>query len=387
MKAKINPKHILGIDILRFAAACLVVVFHYCSLMGMAPQGLIGGASRGIVAFPELYDLTNFGWVGVEIFFVISGFVIAFSGEKSGAFSFLRSRIVRLGPAVWICAPITLFASILVGYRSDEVMYRAFRHSIAFLPREPWIDGSYWTLGIEICFYGAVLFLIKFFRFEHIKRLAIFIGLVSSLFWIAKVFSGAHASAFASQTNWVYEDRLPSLLLIHHGMFFALGVFLWAELIKKHDLKNVFWILLFCFTGSIQIVGQAHRVNTELTIHYSALIPCVIWLASIALIVVSVRANARLHALPRGAVRGIQVAGMMTYPLYLLHQIVGGAIMGWMVSHGVGRWVALASTTVIIFGITWVVATRIEPRLQAWTKYLITALHDRYRMARLRFSK
>lgn len=169
LKDAVNPKHILGIDVLRFVAACLVVAFHFCFLMGVNPNGLVGSASQKIVAFPELYNFAEFGWVGVQVFFVISGFVIAFSGEKSTAFSFLRSRIVRLGPAVWICAPITLMATMLVGFRTDDVMFRSFRHSMAFLPWEPWIDGSYWTLGIEISFYAAVLFLIRFFKFEYIN--------------------------------------------------------------------------------------------------------------------------------------------------------------------------------------------------------------------------
>ena len=379
MRPSINAKHILGLDVLRFVAAFLVLVFHYCFLMGTNPHGLVGSASRGIVKFPELYDATEFGWVGVQIFFVISGFVIAFSGEKASPFSFVRSRIVRLGPAVWICAPITLVATMLVGFRQPEDMYRAFRHSMAFLPWEPWIDGSYWTLGIEISFYAAVLFVIKFFRFERIKMLAVVVGVISSLTAVFRATAGIdEIHAFAPQLMWALEGRLPKLLLIEHGMFFALGVFLWSELIKRHDTKNVFWIILFCITGCVQITVESN---------YSSAAPCLIWLASIALIVVSVRANASLHALPVSMVKSIQIAGMMTYPLYLLHQIVGAAMMGWMVANGIDRWVALATSAIIIFVLSWVIATRAEPWLQGWTKYLVDETHSRYRTLRVRFSK
>ena len=388
MPPAVNAKHILGLDILRFVAACLVVAFHYCFLMGINPEGLVGSASRGVVKFPELYESTNFGWVGVQIFFVISGFVIAFSGEKSSAFSFLRSRIVRLGPAVWICAPITLLATILVGFRQHEDMYRAFRHSLAFLPWAPWIDGSYWTLGIEISFYAAVLFLIKFFKFENIKILAIVIGVVSSMFWAIHALAGIEQiHSFGLQLKWVLEDRLPKLLLINHGMFFALGVFLWSELIKKHDVKNIFWIILFCMSGCAQIVAESDIVNHEFNTRYSAAIPCAVWLASIAIIVLSVRANARLHRLSGGAVKAIQIAGMMTYPLYLLHQIVGGTMMGWMVLNGADRWVALATVSIIIFVLTGLIATWAEPWIQGWTKYLINYIHGRYNSMRIRLVK
>ena len=388
MPPAVNAKHILGLDILRFVAACLVVAFHYCFLMGINPEGLVGSASRGVVKFPELYESTNFGWVGVQIFFVISGFVIAFSGEKSSASSFLRSRIVRLGPAVWICAPITLLATILVGFRQHEDMYRAFRHSMAFLPWAPWIDGSYWTLGIEISFYAAVLFLIKFFNFENIKILAIVIGVVSSMFWAIHALAGIEQiHSFGLQLKWVLEDRLPKLLLINHGMFFALGVFLWSELIKKHDVKKIFWIILFCMSGCAQIVAESDIVNHEFNTRYSAAIPCAVWLASIAIIVLSVRANARLHRLSGGAVKAIQIAGMMTYPLYLLHQIVGGTMMGWMVLNGADRWVALATVSIIIFVLTGLIATWAEPWIQGWTKYLINYIHGRYNSMRIRLVK
>ena len=379
MRPVVNAKHILGLDVLRFVAACLVLAFHYCFLMGTNPHGLVGSASRGIVKFPELYEVTEFGWVGVQIFFVISGFVIAFSGEKASAFSFVRSRIVRLGPAVWICAPITLLATILVGFRQHEDMYRAFRHSMAFLPWAPWIDGSYWTLGIEISFYAAVFLVIKFLRFERIKLLAAVVGIFSSTYAIFRAtYAIEEIRVFAPKLAWALEGRVPQLLLMEHGMFFALGVFLWSELIKKHDMENIFWIILFCITGCAQIAVASD---------HSAAIPCVIWLASIALIVVSVRANASLHALPVGMVKAIQIAGMMTYPLYLLHQIVGATMMGWMAANGINRWLALATTTTIIFVFSWAIATRAEPWLQGWTKYLVDKVHDGYRTLRPRFSK
>lgn len=349
--------------------------------MGAIPNGSAGLASQGLVKFPEIYDYTNFGWVGVEIFFVISGFVIAFSGENATPFAFFRSRIVRLGPAVWICAPITLLATLLVGFSPDNEMYRGFRHSIAFLPWEPWIDSSYWTLGIEISFYAAVLILIKFSKFERIKQLAMVVGLISSLFWIVKAAIQVEAlSIFMPTFQWMLKSRVSKLLLIHHGMFFGLGVFLWLDLIKKHEMKNSFWIILFSIGGCMQIVANAEVARTQMYSGCSAVIPCMLFMLSVALIIASVSFNKRLHALPSNIVNLIKVAGMLTYPLYLLHQVVGCAIMGWMVKHGADRWTALGTATFMIFFITWIVATQAEPWLQSLTKYLLNEVYDRYRL-------
>src|SRR6266516_7176941 len=60
----------------------------------------------------------NVGHIGVDIFFVISGFIIAYSAENSSAYEFLRSRIVRLVPAVWIIAPVTLAVAAAIGFSS-----------------------------------------------------------------------------------------------------------------------------------------------------------------------------------------------------------------------------------------------------------------------------
>ena len=61
----------------------------------------------GYPQFPAAAVFTWFGWVGVEVFFVISGFVIANSASKTSPIEFLISRALRLYPAVWVCSTAT----------------------------------------------------------------------------------------------------------------------------------------------------------------------------------------------------------------------------------------------------------------------------------------
>ena len=371
------PKqHLLGLDVLRFAAAALVMFFHFCYLVTVNPHGAIGSASRQAVSFPETTAFSYFGWIGVQVFFVISGFVIAFSGEKATPFGFFASRVARLGPGAWICAPLTLLATIAVGFSPAEEMYRGFRHSMAFMPWGPWIDSAYWTLGIEVAFYATVLGIICLGRFSLVRPLAMVLGALSSLFWLAVAVADP-SSGLGLQLAVARESRLAALLLVHHGVFFALGVFLWLELVKRPAPANRAWIVALLVTGCVQIVAHNAGANTEFGTHHGALAPCVTWLAAMAFMVWSVRANAHWHRLPGAARAAIRTAGMMTFPLYLLHQVVGGAIMGALALRGWNRWSALAAAVALVLAASWLIAEHLEPKLARLTRRLLELLRLR----------
>src|SRR5262245_17362533 len=99
-------RQIVGLDLLRFLAACLVLFFHLgYNIWAGPPETTTRRAAGSLIQFHEL-DFFKIGRLGVDIFFVISGFIIAYSAERSTAIQFLRNRIVRLMPAIWIIAPL-----------------------------------------------------------------------------------------------------------------------------------------------------------------------------------------------------------------------------------------------------------------------------------------
>src|SRR6185312_3999042 len=86
--AESQRRQLVGLDLIRFSAAFMVMAFH---LTGKTP----------------LAATAAWGWVGVEVFFVLSGFVIAYTAADATSGRFLRNRIVRLMPSVWLCGTIT----------------------------------------------------------------------------------------------------------------------------------------------------------------------------------------------------------------------------------------------------------------------------------------
>ncbi|HEY8505877.1 MAG TPA: acyltransferase family protein, partial [Gemmataceae bacterium] len=98
------------LDLLRFVAALAVVLYHFT---GFGGAGAWPDPAREI--FPGVAAVTRFGYLGVDLFYVISGFVILMSawGRSPGEFGI--SRLVRLMPAYWI--------SVLLG----AAVYALFR--------------------------------------------------------------------------------------------------------------------------------------------------------------------------------------------------------------------------------------------------------------------
>src|SRR5258708_34516790 len=217
-----------GIDALRFASALMVAVFH---LLFWSWAGIYSTIDQtnlifaGAAQFPSAVRLTWFGWVGVEVFFVISGFVITNSAIRVSPMQFLTGRMLRLYPAVWTCATATFAALYLIAGDPISILLGPYVKSLLLLPRVRWIDGVYWTLVVEISFYALVFCILLLKRFSVIHRAA----------WVLTIFSGVfNASNLAVDLGAIpmsdFVLFLSSqvvvlvLLLLPHGCLCALGI-------------------------------------------------------------------------------------------------------------------------------------------------------------------
>src|SRR5262249_53112044 len=114
-------RYYYGLDGLRFFSALAVCVFHLAFYIWATDYAEMARIFADPPKFEEITPLAWAGWVGVEIFFVISGFVIAHSANGATPMAFLRSRMLRLFPAAWVCAIITLVARLMVGDSFGEI--------------------------------------------------------------------------------------------------------------------------------------------------------------------------------------------------------------------------------------------------------------------------
>ena len=296
-----------GLDLLRFIAASLVMLFHFGATPS-APQTLVARIVGGRIIYPELLWL-RCGWVGVQIFFVISGIVIAYSATTtSSPTAFLRSRVLRLYPAAWLVAPLS--AAVLVLYSIEPLtkIGHAFINSMFLVPYAPWVDDVYWTLGIEMAFYGTVYLLLVVSSPKRIVALCWIIGGTSAAYW----FAGS-----LIKPSWTFThlwDRRLDLVLIHHGIYFALGILLYRGCTKGWSWPKLIFAGALLAAATIQIDYINRSADELFGIHQSAVVPVTVFLLGVGVAVAALCWQAKSSRL-------LYLAGLATYPLYLLHRI------------------------------------------------------------------
>jgi|CXWL01.1.fsa_nt_gi peptidoglycan/LPS O-acetylase OafA/YrhL len=353
--------HVYPLDALRFFAALSVVAFHLGFYAWSAPNSTVASMLAGATSFPVLAPWTWFGWVGVEIFFVISGFVIANSANGASPIGFAKSRALRLYPAVWICAVFTLCAWVLVDGVSPLRLFDEMARSTTLWITGPWIDGVYWSLAVEMVFYAVIFTLLAAGRFARLSWIA----------WGLLALSGAYLSLslvagedFWRQTPWRAVRELADILLLRHGCFFALGIFMWLSSVRAISARGWVGAALACVAGCLEIVLRTRELATETTqssLALSSFVPGLVWLVAIVAMFVFTRAPERFEPVSMAARAALKQVGKMTYPLYLTHAIVGVALLRVMVQLGANPWLALGGALAIVLALSWLVARWGEP--------------------------
>ncbi|HXO76747.1 MAG TPA: acyltransferase, partial [Puia sp.] len=164
------------LDSFRCIAVIGVMLCHFTFRYNDTPTG-------SLYPFGNFYgSLFKYGFMGVEFFFIISGFVISFTLENTDSFSsFCKKRFIRLFPAMLLCSVIIF---LICSRLDDKALFpdahdaRNFLPSLTFTKPDLWdftghkfglINWSYWSLWPEIQFYilSSVIYFsdrINFFR-------------------------------------------------------------------------------------------------------------------------------------------------------------------------------------------------------------------------------
>jgi peptidoglycan/LPS O-acetylase OafA/YrhL len=347
------PVQILAIDILRFVAALFVLACHYCTLaIHPIDERLIGVLDQTQLPV-SLASWTNFGWVGVEIFFVISGYVIAISAEQSDAIDFLRRRFLRLMPAAWICGTFTLLLLLWATDWNPPILILEWLNTITLWPLGEAVDPSYWTIGIEITFYLIVATQLRGTdKTRRLNRLALIIGFLSVGFAICVHWRLAPST----------PDRFWQLLLVKHGCLFALGMTIRMAHAYGWSLWRGVCCTIFALTSVMEI--RAHQYDSPLDLASLSSPQIFVFLIAIFVIVIAPRLQTMLSGSRTRST--IILLGKTTYPLYLIHRTAGSVMIGGLLTLGFGGPAAIILTTCAALGLAMMIALFIEPPVRAY---------------------
>ena len=148
---------------LRAIAALAVLLFHWGSSIGFFPQAR---AFMTVTIFNTSWDLgmfLDFGWLGVLLFFVLSGYLLASQllhrdpGLKKVSRFWLR-RVLRIYPAFWLQLVLLLMLAGLFPFMPGlSTAGDISRHFLLWINLPPWMtvpmNSVWWTLPVELGFY------------------------------------------------------------------------------------------------------------------------------------------------------------------------------------------------------------------------------------------
>ncbi|MEU1041787.1 acyltransferase [Streptomyces sp. NPDC005907] len=351
---RVHAPRLRALDGLRLIAALMVAAYHYGGRDGEIAEAW-GSSPR--LQFPTLHSWFAYGCLGVQIFFVISGFVICMSGWGRTLRAFFASRASRLLPSYWAAVILVtaVFALPVVAYRavspSDALV------NLTMLQQPLGVDrvlGVCWTLWAEVRFY-ALFALCIVLPGANRQRIILFCA------------GWTLAAAIAESAD---QPLLDIVLMPEYAPFFIGGVGLY---LVHRDRRDAYaWGIV----GVSWLVGQHYAVmrlwhapNPDFFSYrtsYGIVLVVTLGFLAVAAIALGWLGWANWHRLT--------LAGALTYPFYLIHEHLGWvAVEAYHRTLHIPSYGTLPLTVVTMLVLAWLLNHFVEDRLAPRLRALLTS--------------
>lgn len=332
------------LDALRGIAALWVVLFHYLLRYDQIYHGVEPPLFGGLPIPDGLY--------AVNLFFTISGFVIFMTLRHcTGAADFIVSRFSRLYPAYW--AAIALTSAMLFVLPLPDQHFSLSRILVNLTMVQQYVfvdhvDGSYWSLTYELAYYAIMLVLYLTGLIRRIETVC--------WVWLAVTLTATLLADIGFPTPY----RLQLLLITPSAQFFIAGIMFY---LARHEgyTRNRVLLLAACLLA-------AYVTDPDE--------PAVVY-AALSFIVFHLAITGRLTRLAASPV--LQWLGAISYPLYLIHQIIGYRIIATLLENDVPRPLVI----VIVLSVVLALATLLSRTIERPAMRLIRQTYRRFAAARL----
>ena len=289
---------------------------------------------------------STFGKLGVQVFFVISGFVIPYALAASGYRvreygRFMLKRVIRLDPPYLLSMCVTLLLAAIYQaafgteftYTLPQLLVHLGYLNVFF--RYQWINPVFWTLGIEVQYYLLI-------------GLAFPLLLRRNLFWLAVAPLCLVAAVWSSQQNYIFMQLPQQNFIFMHLPFFLMGV---AAFHYRRDMMTELPFLIVVFLLGIFVATSG--------LTFQEVSPRLAGLAGVFVAMVIGTVNAKLRPLAR--------LGTISYSLYLLHWPIAAFVSN-IVRERVPALVGVFITLAVCIFAAWAMYRLVELPSLRWSR-------------------
>jgi peptidoglycan/LPS O-acetylase OafA/YrhL len=331
-----TSQRLTALDGLRGVAILLVMGFHYFyhleSFYYKSTLYPYGETFSNVVIF-------KYGYMGVELFFIISGFVIAMTLESSKSLlDFAIRRFVRIWPALIVSAVITFF---LLNWSDAPFAFTRrqfwpnFLPSLTLIPTSLWsglfpkvdfVTGVYWSLVVEIRFYMIALILYWLFARQNLARnLVIFTVLI----YVVR----------ALLRRWLpgYNGVYDGFFIPDYMPWFAAGA-VFYEVYKERLAKGTAFVLL----------AVAYAMIARISLNYAPIgrDPVVAGSFALLFLILFWFLSTKPASMRILEVRPLVWIGECSYSIYLYHYAVGMILIS-----QISKTIGLGSQLLLVVGV------------------------------------
>lgn len=346
-----------AIDGLRLVAAVMVAAYHFLG----TPTPHFWGQTELRDFAPFLHETSRYGWLGVEFFFIISGFVICMSCWGRTPAQFTVSRISRLFPAYW-CAVLLVVVVVLVARMGHwpaaaHIDPRTVLGNLTMVPGPlglNLVSGVSWTLWVEARFY--LLMAVMLISGLSYRRMVAFCGA-----WLL-------AGVIALE---LHSSLLNEFVLTRYTGLFVAGIVLY--LMQRFGQNLLLWLLLG-FAWCYELTVLEFRVADHATTSPGEGRPSWAVCAAVITLCLGLLALAGVGPLAGLQWRWLVTAGALTYPFYLVHQSIGIPLAKGLIKAvpGLGPLPSIAVSIICMLGLAALIHLWVERPLGRFLRHRLT---------------
>lgn len=323
------PRHnyFYGLDVLRGLSAIFIVLYHYTVRFNENPI-----TASNAISWPVSI---NWGCAAVTSFFILSGFLSGkyIKASRESIFPFLKKRFIRLFPAFFVSVVITS----IVTYLFLPAAFCGIKDILLNFTMVPnlfgarYVDGAYWTLQYEWAFYFVVT-IIMLFPWKNIKYIILTLWIVFSI--VCNI----------CYDIIPYSGVISTIACTRHSQEFVIGVSLYY-IINNKDYKLPIITSILCIINQIICQDLVHFIFFMITLIFILIS-----------VIPSVEIVCQNHLF-----KPILLISNISYPLYLIHQMVGFSVLYNVVEITSCRsWILIIIPILVVFALAWIIHNYIE---------------------------